>query len=139
MKKVKIYVAVTQTAHFVSMLVSILSMLAGNFDTSTWPFVYNMVMPFSTKPVLGWYLAWLIQLCIGMAYTTSMTSVVAYFVNSCIYVRAICHHFHLLIQSIEQIIIKNRDEHDAIKCEENYRKIEAKLRKAVQIQVNVIE
>lgn len=74
-----------------------------------------------------------------MAYTTSMTSVVSYFVNCCFYIRTICRHFNLLIESIDQKVQQNHHEKDPMKIQANQRKFQTKLHEAIDVQVNVIE
>lgn len=122
------YVFAHQSIVMASLCYSIYCICIGNWDTSTFVLAFNIVVPFNTRHLFGWYIQWLIQLCMSISYVLCVVSVTSYFVCCCFYVQAICDHFNLLIDSIDQ-----NDE----PCAERIQ--ETKMTEAIEIHVKVFE
>lgn len=72
----------------------------GNLDTSTWNLPMNVVMPFDTQQIWGWFLKWIFEFGAAYSYFLSMTIPTIYFVCFCQYIVAICNHFELMVDAI---------------------------------------
>lgn len=122
------YVFAHQSIVMASLCYSFYCIFVGNRDTSTFVLAFNIVVPFDTRHLFGWYVQWLIQLSMSISYVLSVVSVTSYFVCCCLYVQAICDHFNLLINSIDQ----NGEPYD-----ERIQKTE--MIEAIEIHVKVFE
>lgn len=122
------YVFAHQSIVMASLFYSFYCICVGNLNTTTWVLAFNIVVPFNTEYLLGWYLQWLIQLSMSISYVLSVVSVTSFFVCCCFYIQAICNHFKLLINSIEQ--------NDG-QCDE--RNQEKKITNAIEIHVKAFE
>lgn len=72
----------------------------GRVDTSKWDTPFNVVVPFSTDYIWGWFSRWFFELSASLAYVVTATFCTSYFVSFCLYIDAICDHFNLVINSI---------------------------------------
>lgn len=109
---------------FPSVVHSIVSMVSGNFDTSTWFFVLKIAVPFNTSTIFGWYMKLLLELLFAIVAISIITPIVTYLANCCLYVflvsnyqfravncitfryvRALCDHFKVSFQKIDNRII----------------------------------
>lgn len=122
------YVLLHQSIVMACLFYSIYCITVGNLDTSTWVIAFNIVVPFDTQSLFGWYLQWLIQLSMSISYVLSVVSVTSYFVCCCFYIQTICDHFDMLVKSIEQ-----KD------GEIGERTQEKKIIEAIEIHVKVFE
>lgn len=87
-------------------LYSIYCMLNGNYNTSSWLQPYNLVVPFETESIFGWFKLYLVQCYLGTVYSLSKSSVTSYFMSCCLYVTALCEHFALKVAEIKAINTK---------------------------------
>lgn len=85
---------------------SIYCVLNGNYNTSSWLKPYNLVVPFETESISGWFMLYLIQCYLGTVYSLSKSSVISYFMSCCLYVAALCQHFALIVDQIKEINTK---------------------------------
>lgn len=118
---------------------SFYSICIGNLDTSTWPLPFNLVVPFDTKLIWGWYLLYLLQFCISLAYITSMVSVTSYFVSCCFYIEAICTHFARQIQLAQEMVDQNEIMENSKNRQLNETELVKQIHEAVDLHVNSFE
>lgn len=117
------YIPIHQSIVIASFFNSIHCICIGNLDTSTWDLAFNIVVPFDTQNLFGWYLKWFIQLSMSVSYALSVTSITSYFICCCLYIHAICKHLNLLNNLIQ----------------ENNESIHGNLIKAINAQAKVFE
>lgn len=79
---------------------SFAAMWTGNFDTSTWIVAYHTAVPFDTTTVLGWYLRLAFQWIFAMFYVLTKTPASTFYLSSCLYIEAMCHHFGHSIRAL---------------------------------------
>lgn len=91
----------TVTIYFIS---SIYNIYNGNLDTSTWDLTFDIVVPFSTETLFGWYILFFIEFIMALSYAICMPTTTSYFVSSCFYIDAICSHFDALVASLKEDI-----------------------------------
>lgn len=99
---------IQQAAYGSTFILSIVCILTGNLDTSTWPLPVNLALPFDQNSVLGWYAVYFIYLNMEFTYGSSMIPTTSIFVCACTYISAICEQFDFLIHSTSQDL---RDPH----------------------------
>lgn len=133
------YVFSHQTMIMCSLLYSVYCICHGNFDTSTWPLIFNMVVPFDTSTIWGWYLLWFLQFNIGLSYALCVVSVASYFMSCCFYITSICDDFKFLMRSINTNIKLNQNEKNPREHEKNSRKIQNQMHKLVELHVKMYE
>lgn len=112
---------------------------AGKLDTSKWPLPFNMVVPFDTTTIQGWYLMWFIQINSAITYCLSVISTTSYFVACCLYIVATCDHFNFLIRSIEANIKESLGEKNSDKRVIIRRNIKEKLINVIQHHTDILE
>lgn len=81
---------------------SIYFTITGNHDVSTWPFVYNIWLPFEVASIPRWYFKYFLEFCMSGAYYITLVLVTTFFMSCCLYITAFCNHFEALIDSINQ-------------------------------------
>lgn len=114
---------INQSVDILPLFQSIYCIWTGNLDTSTWELPFNVVVPFNTQHLFGWYLKWFINLAMTISYALIVTAIISYFVCCCLYIHAICKHFNLLNNFIEQ----------------NDKSIHKNLTKAIDVHAKVFE
>lgn len=119
---------------FPAILLSIIDMCKGNFDTSTWFFYPKMVVPFSTETVFGWYVRLIFDNYGGWSYALTIVTIIAYLVGCCTYIGALCEHFRTIIRECDELV--NNYGHDKGKHNEIFTE---KLKLAVSLHVNIFE
>lgn len=122
-KYMSYYIVAHQSIVMASFLYSVYCICVGNRDTSTWILAFNIVVPFNSQSIFGWYFKWFINLAMSISYALLLTSITSYFVCCCLYIHAICRHFHLI-----KNLIANND-----------KSIHKHIKQAVDIHVNVNE
>lgn len=122
-----------------ALLYSVYCLLTGNRDTSTWILPYKMAMPFNTESIVGWYLLWLVQANVGLAYTFIMVTITSYFVCNCFYVMALADHFIHLIHSSKGDIEFDRNEGNMVSRQKIHRKMKDVLSQAISIHIKAFE
>lgn len=121
--------------YMTAIILSILSMLNGDFDTSKWLLAWSV--PFDTQhlTVLEWYLLWFAQFGFGLAYSSSALTVTSYFVCGCFYIGGLCEHFEFLINSTtEDLHVANSGW-----SSERIGRIRMKLCKAIDVHEKIYE
>lgn len=132
------YIAFHEWTFVAALIYAIYSICTGNTDTSTWNLPLNLIVPFNTQPIWGWYLKWFFELSSGFAYALCNIIPTTYFVCSCLYIVAICNHFEMVIESIGHEVgpIQNEE------SQENHQEkafVQENLLKSIHIHVNVLE
>lgn len=94
------YVFFIETTSLAAFAFAIYCICTGDFDTSAWNLPFNIVVPFDTTPIWGWFVDWFYQAISGFAYGSCMIIPTIYFVCTCNYIIAICTHFELLVNSL---------------------------------------
>lgn len=93
-----------------ALFISFYHIHVGNLDTSTYYLPLHYATPFTIDSVFKWDLFWAIQLLGCVAYLAGTVVVITYFVCCCFYVEALCDHFDLLIETIDdELHPKRRD------------------------------
>lgn len=82
---------------YIAVFYTICRIYVGNFDTSSWPHLFNFAVPFDAKSVFGWYLLWFIQFIVDFLHVFCMVFNSSYFVCCCYYVEGICEHFDFVM------------------------------------------
>lgn len=116
---------------------SIYLVLVGRFDSSALIMPYNMVVPFDTETIWGWYLLWVIQIMNAFSYSTCVLTITSYFVCTCIYIDSICKHFELILDLLERNIEQIQDIDST--CISPQQRAQKSLNQAVQIHVKIYE
>lgn len=112
----------------------------GNFDTTTWKTLYNIVVPFDTTTIIGWYLHYIVQCYLACTYCYNQPTVITFFMGCCLYVETLCKHFKCLIHK-SQIDFENQV--PTINDLSKKRKIESQVKRnliqAVQLHMKTIK
>lgn len=139
-KQIIYFVLIRQVLYFIVYCTSsIFFILFGNTDTSTWGLPMKMAFPFSSKTILGWYLAWFIEMNIIFAYDLVFVLLPSFFCCCCLYIVAICDHFNLLIQSCHEdneLILTEKRPGETVKIQQRFI---AKFIKSIEIHVRAVE
>lgn len=80
------------------------TMVMENYDPSTWYLPLRVSLPFDQSTYIGYVLALLTQIIIGLMYLVTMCTVVCYFVSCCYYIEAFLLHLKSDIMSIDSRI-----------------------------------
>lgn len=128
-----------QIFYVLSFIYSIYYCCIGNYDTSTWPALLEVNVPFDTNAIYGWYLKLFTLMSVDIAFLTAYFLTSTQFIGSCIYVAAICEHFDSIMQTIQTNVERNRRDTNPRKYEMANMEIIAKYREAIQIHVQINE
>lgn len=101
-RKMSAWVLINHTMTFLSLIVSLYFILIGDFDTSKWILPLDLVVPFNTESLFGWYLLWFYNLQINIAYSVCLSLTVSHFICGCMYLIGMCDHLSLLAQLIRE-------------------------------------
>lgn len=126
-----------QSFYLLTFIYSIYWILTGNSDISNWPVLYEVSVPFDTKTIYGWYLQLLIPACVDFFYYSCWLLSTTQFIGWCIYIVAICEHFASIMQTVEANVEENRHEKNSRKFRETSAKINAQIREAIEIHVQI--
>lgn len=137
MWKIIYYLCYNNSVSMVSLLSSFYSIAIGNVDTSTWLLPFDLVVPFETSSLGGWYLLWIFNLQIPIVYSTCLTSTLSYFLCCCLYFGALCDHFDLMIQEFHNDVQRNQSGTDS-RTNQMMNDVTF-LHKAIDIQNNIFE
>lgn len=89
---------------------SLYCMWRGNYDTSTWYTPYEMIVPFDTTTVFGWYfLVFGIQIHECYMYVFIAGASVSYFVSFCYYIEACCEQFNAIMFDMNDELTKKNN------------------------------
>lgn len=86
------------------LIYSIICLLYGNFDTSTWFLALKMSTPFDTSNISGWYLSYILGSALFVPYITALECVLTSLVSSCFYLGAIREHCESMFQTLDSKI-----------------------------------
>lgn len=128
-----------QVAYVLTFIYSVYYICAGNYDTSTWPVLLEMSVPFDTTTMYGWYLLLLFAASMDFAYITCMLLSTTQFIGCCMYIVAICNHFESIVQMVDANIEQNRHEKNLRKISKAHAKINAQICDAIQIHIKIYE
>lgn len=114
---------------------SIVSMVAGNFDPSTWVFLMEMEVPFGVDPstISGWYMRTFVYACGVWSYCAIVSNVIPFIVGACVYVKACCNHLKMIFEECDEIIGAKWDNKD-----EQIIAITEKMKGAVDLHAKII-
>lgn len=133
------YILWNETSFVASLFYSFYCVWCGNYDTSTWPLPFNILVPFDTTSLWGWYLLWFVQFSMGLSYTGCLTAITSYFMSCCLYICAICDHFDFLCDSIMNDVDRNRIEKDQQKYRVRHQQIEEKIGRMIKVHDKIYE
>lgn len=112
----------------------------GNYDTSAWQLPFDIVVPFDTGNLCGWYSMWMIQFKINLFYGAGFTAITSYFLACCLYIQAICDHFDLISNSFMENVEQNQCETNSTNCDrKSYLQVNQKMKQMVDIHVKIYE
>lgn len=126
-------------AYFMLFFNSIYSVIVGNYDTTTWPALFDLALPFDTVVLWGWYLKWFILTVMDISYVLGMVSATTYFLCCCLYIQAMCDYYDFLINSVQQIFTQGKSTRDNQISNQSYRKMMTTAHKAVEAHVDIFE
>lgn len=138
-KIIACYIILNQSMYTAAIVVSVCSMVNGDFDTSNWLLPWSVPFDTINLSVLQWYLLWFTQFSFGLAYSSSTLTVTSYFVCGCFYIDGFYQHFKFLIHSISndlKFYHKAANENDR---EKKAQCIKDKLFKAIDIHTKIYE
>ena len=85
----------------VVMLYVLYSLGISDSETSFRMLFFNMSIPFvDVNTIFGWFVMWIVQFNLGLAYALSMTSITSYFISCTFYIKALCEHLNVMMLSI---------------------------------------
>lgn len=131
------FVISNQSMFVASFLNSLYNILIENFETSSWLLPFQISVPFNTDTIGGWYVLYLMQFSMGIAYSTCISSTVAYFVCCCLYIGGMCDQINFMIRSITNEVKLNQHEKNPLKFQKRNLKIKQDLCKLVESIVNM--
>lgn len=112
----------------------------GNFDTTTWTSLYNIIVPFDTSTVIGWYSFYIVQCYLACTYCYNQPTVITFFMGCCLYVEALCKHFECLIhQSQTQSRNQLPNMNNLLKKRKFVSQVKRNLIRAVELHMKIIK
>lgn len=129
----------TLLPYFNPLVVAIIDMCNGNFDSSAFNLPLNVVVPFDTEVFIGWLLFWYFQLNLALTYEVAMILATTHLVGFCYYINATCNHFALLIDSIRVDCERIQRERNAPQKLEMWFDATKKLQQGVELHVEIYE
>lgn len=126
------YPLLQQIMYASALYTSISSILAGDYDTSSWNLPFLMSVPFNTERIAGWYLLWFIQLNESLTYAFCMISTTLHFVCCCCYINGLCDHLGILFGDFEDSLHRHR-------YSRNYQQTKKELIQCVTFHFEIIE
>lgn len=91
---------------------SIICMLCGNFDPSTWYFPYDVNILLDSSTVAGWYLRAFHYFWGGTTYSLTVVTVISYMASCCFYVKASCRHLQSILDACDETASSKCDNKD---------------------------
>lgn len=138
-KNMAYYNFIHLTLFLPSLLFAIYNILIGDYDVSTWDLPFNIAVPFDGHVFWGWCLKWFIQINMAFAYAVCLVTATSYFLCCCLYINAICDHFNVLMDTVNEEVKLYREAAHPLELRKFSQKIKDKLVKAVAIHVKVLE
>lgn len=105
-----------------------------NFDTSTWYFETQVIVPFDLSNIYFWYGLVVLEGFMSIVFSFIFITAITYFMCCCFYINACCQHFRLICLQLNKKINRNAQQMD-----ENLMGIKKRLCDALKIHVNLIE
>lgn len=133
------YIWLNQSMYAAAIVVSVLSMMNRDFDTSKWILPWGVPFDTNDLSIFSWYLLWFSQFGYGFAYSSSTISVATYFVCCCFYIGGLYDHFGFLIESIKNDLELNQSEENDENRHKRIQLIKEKLGKAVCVHAKMYE
>lgn len=133
------YVFCNQAAYVSNLIPPFFSLLHGNYETSGWGLMYDLVLPFDKTKIWGWFMTWFTQFNVGFSYSLVLVSITSYFVCCCFYMAAICDHFDYLMETIKKDMECCEGQSNAIGNAQNRLKIKKQLSDAIDLHVSIFE
>lgn len=137
MKFVFFYACFNWLSFIAALIYAVYAISIGNFDTSTWMLPLNVAVPFNTDVIWGWFIKWLYEFYSAISYALNVSLTTMYFVCLSFYTIAICHHFELLIESVQQDLHLIQNDFILLNRQRMWSKINIKLYEAVTIHVKI--
>lgn len=138
-RRISSYFYVNESIFLTAPLFSLVNILMGNSDVSTWALPMDLSVPFDKNTLWGWYLMWFFQFNISICYVSCTITITTYFVCCCIYIGAICEHFRFMYDCAMQNVEQNRKEKDPQQYKRRQLLINEQMNKAVQIHSKIFE
>lgn len=138
-KVVSSFVYIQRGAYVVTFLLSIVCILIGNLDTTTWPLPVNLALPFSSETLYGWYAVYFIYLNMEFTYGSSMIPATSLFVSACAYIIAICDHFNHVVRATNDDVVRMNAETNSLKYYEMVGELHKKVCQSIKIHNKVYE
>lgn len=91
---------------------AIFNLIHGNNHPETWYLPYHLVLPFDITTFPGYICILLSQILGGYTYIFTMSAVVTYFMDCCIFIEACVEHFKEKIQVFNDKIIHIKSKMD---------------------------
>lgn len=113
---------------------SIVCMMRGNFDTSTWYFPLALDILVDSSTTIGWYLRMMDYIWGGYAYSVVVSAVIPYLVGCCFYLKTSCKHLRSIFDGCEEIMGADHDENTTQAVI-----IAGKIKCAISIHIKVLE
>lgn len=128
------------TSAFTAVLIYALCCMAlGNYNTSSWYLLLNVILPFDKRQPIGWFMSWIMQVAMTLAYALCMTAITSYFMSCCFYIEAMSNHFDFIMNAIKTDVEQNQTEKIPMEIRRNHLKITNNLCKAIQFHTEVLE
>lgn len=135
-----IFIVYDLFAYVLIILYTLYCICIGNFDTTTWPPLTDVAVPYDETTIYGWFLTLLVIYGNELSYLLCFISASTYFVSCCNYIGAICDHFNKLMHSIEIDVQQNqRKQMNQRRFDETKDSIITQFNKAIQIHVEIYE
>lgn len=137
-KTIASFMIFNQFPTFASLFHSFYCVAIGNRDASTWVLPVALSVPLSTAIIWQWYVTWFYCANMGIIYIYVVTLIASSFISFCLYIRGICDHFDLLIQSLQKNIKQNRAEKNPDEIRKRNYLIAENLCKTVKTQIKAL-
>lgn len=138
-KKITNYFFINEAIFLGAPIFSIVSILTGNKDASTWALPMDLSVPFNTSTISGWYLTWFFQFNISLCYVSCIITITTYFVCCCIYINAICEHYQFLYDAVLASLNRYQKEKNATLKREMRQEITYKMGHVVATHAKIFE
>lgn len=133
------FIPIQQTIIVASFFYSIYCVCIGDYDTSKWILLFNLVVPFNIRTLCGWYMLWFIQVNMSLSYILSMIGITAYFVCSCFYIHSVCAHFVHILNSTKAIAQQMQVQKHPHAYWLDSQNLKGRLSQAIEIHAKIFE
>lgn len=133
------FVYSTTCTHILVIIYAVSYIAIGNYDTSSWPLLFNYATPFSTATILNWFFMWIVQVNESLGYSRCMTCVTSYYVSCCNYINAMCDHFDLIMEAMRLDLERNQIEKSPRTIEKVRLSITGHFIETVKLHIHILE